>query len=236
MVALAAYVFGVRAVIEWADNANPTEAGTAGEVGEAASSTLSQGEPGASVNGEPAPGGAGPAPGTRDNSMARQVTLAPGTYTVGTEIQPGHYAITTDSEDIGQLRIDGTDEPLKANELLGEDEFKLGAAKYVTDLAGGDTLLWEGVSPITLTPAETKLATRLAPGNYVVGLDVPAGDYVVAVVGDWDGNLRIYTSDGVPVVNRILLPETSESPVRVTLEDGQRVDVSGVTALEFETP
>jgi hypothetical protein len=175
--------------------------------------------------------------GTRDNTLATEVSLPSGTYTVGVEISPGHYAITTDPDDTGNLRIESPADPLKAVELLGEGEFKLGAAKYVTDLAEGDLVHWEGVSPITLTPAETKLATNVTPGNYVVGLDIPAGSYEVAVVGEWSGNLRVYSPDGVPVVNEIVKPKADDvPPVQVTLENGQRVDVSGVTSLKFEAP
>jgi hypothetical protein len=179
---------------------------------------------------EPAPQGP-----TRDNSTAVAATLPPGKYTVGAEIQPGHYEITADGDETGNLRIASPTDPFKANELLGEGEFALGAARYVTDLDEGDELIWDGVGTITLRPAETKLSNELSPGNYIVGLDIPAGGYLAEATGDWSGNLLVYSTDGQVLVNAIIGRGADPATVEVTLEDGQRVDISGVTTLKFKS-
>jgi hypothetical protein len=177
---------------------------------------------------------AAPGAGARDNSAALAATLAPGTYAVGVDVQPGHYTITAGSGDLGTLLIDSATSPRKANELLGEGEFSLGCAGYTTDLAVGDTLTWQGNSPITLSPAATRLANEWGPGNYVVGLDIPAGSYLPVPQGEWPGNLQVFAADGRTLVNVVIVPEDSASVEIVVLEDGQRVDLAGFTSLRFD--
>jgi hypothetical protein len=194
--------------------------------------SVASGSPAAPV----ADGPAAPNTSGRDNSTALAADLLPGSYTVGIEIQPGHYAITTNTDETGNLRIESPVGPLKCNELLGEGEFKIGAGSYTTDLELGDLLYWQGVSTITLSPTETVARTELTPGNWVVGLDIAAGDYLAVPTGDWSGNLRVYSPDGATLVNDIIEKGEDHASISVTLADGQRVDVSGVASVKFGSP
>jgi hypothetical protein len=89
-----------------------------------------------------------------------------------------------------------------------------------------------------LTPAETHLATEWAPGNYVVGLDIPPGRYRPRLIGQWPGNLQVFSTDGRTLVNLILDPADAGLADWLTedlvLEDGQRVDIAGFTRLKFD--
>ncbi|MDR1441834.1 MAG: hypothetical protein LBJ02_05530 [Bifidobacteriaceae bacterium] len=170
---------------------------------------------------------------SRDNSAATQADLQAGTYTVGAEIPAGRYIITTDTADTGNLHIDSATGPFKCNELLGVGEFNLGVASYTTDLDAGDTISWLGDAPITLTPAPTEVRTELTAGNWIVGLDIPAGEYLATANGDWSGNLRIYSADGQNLLNQVVEPSSEPQPIPVSLVAGQRVDVSGVASFTF---
>jgi hypothetical protein len=183
------------------------------------------------------PDGANVEAAGRDNAAALKASLAPGSYTVGVEIQPGHYVITANTDDTGNLRIESPNHPLKCNELLGEGEFGIGATSYTTDLELGDLVYWQGVSALILTPAATDPATRLTPGNWMVGVDIPAGDYLATPSGEWSGNLRVYSSGGDAIVNEVVeggSAQPNPAPLPVTLTEGDRVDVSGVAWFTFE--
>jgi hypothetical protein len=171
---------------------------------------------------------------TRDNSGAIQVTLAPGSYTVGESPTPGHYVITADSDETGPLRIESAVGPPKANELLGEGEFGIGSATYTTDLAEGDVITWLGNSTITLTPAATSFSTDLTPGNWIVGTDIPAGTYLPEPIGQWQGNLLVRSSDGNTLVNLLIDPTAETGAEPVILQDGQRIDIAGAIRIHFE--
>ncbi|MDR2374688.1 MAG: hypothetical protein LBD77_11490 [Bifidobacteriaceae bacterium] len=223
ILALVALAAGAALVLSQGDEPSAPEPKPSPSLG-AGSAASGTGDP--TAGGEPTASGGG-----RDNSAAVKVTLTEGSYTVGTDIQPGHYEITSDGDLTGSLRIESPTDPFKANELLGEGEFGLGSPKYITDLATGDVVRWQGAPSITLTPAETRLMDRLTPGNYVVGLDVAPGAYTVKPVGEWSGNLLVYATDSTVLVNEIIDAGADDLPI--TLQDGQLVSVSGVT-LEFE--
>lgn len=78
------------------------------------------------------------------------------------------------------------------------------------------------------TPAKTKLSKKLSAGNWIVGLDVPPGDYIAKPGKGQSGNFFVYNEDGRAEVNEILGGDYGVEDVTLTLEVGQVVFISGI--------
>ena len=103
-----------------------------------------------------------------------------------------------------------------------------------------ETVKLPGISEVFFEPADTRLSATLTTGTWVVGLDIPAGTYnAVSRHRSESGNFIIHNDAGWPVVNEILMGADSDfgfgvESVRVNLQDGWVITVSGMTAVSFE--
>jgi len=181
----------------------------------------------------------------RDNSSAELTTLFSGIFFVGQDIPEGRYVITGNGQ--GNIFISRAGEfMLFINEILcdGSARYSLGVPSITADLIEGDEIEISGISEVIFTPAITELSTVLSTGYWVVGLDIPAGNYnAMPTNSDESGNFFITTPGRIfPDVNEILAGEDSASAeyglgvdkVRVNLSDGQVIQISGISSVTFE--
>src|SRR5699024_8467860 len=167
-------------------------------------------------------------------SSAEATTLGAGTFTVGQDVAPGRYVLEPGAGQSGNVHAATAEDPLVINEILG-DAAGLGVPSVTTTLIEGEELEISGLSEVTFTPAETELRTTLGTGDWVVGLDVAPGDYVVTPAeGGW-GNFVVYDSSGFPDTNGLLgdaeglgVPEGT-----IPVPAGEEIQISGISEVTF---
>lgn len=166
----------------------------------------------------------------RDNTSAKETTLNAGKFTVGTDIPPGRYVITGDSN--GNLFVYENGLPV-VNEIL-DPTGGFGVTSVTTDIAEGQEIEISGINSVKFTPAETKLLTTLTTGTWEVGLDIAEGRYDVTAPSG-SGNFFVYNTLGLPEVNEILdaTGEFGVPKLTVNLENGQTVSIGGLEKAEF---
>ena len=177
-------------------------------------------------------------PGGRDNSGAATVTLGAGTFTVGTDVQPGRYVITPGDGQVGNISITSDKDLMLVNDILGiSDLLQMGVPSVTTDLTAGDEITISNMSDVVFTPAETKLSNTLSAGNWVVGLDIAPGRYVATPGEGQTGNLLISDSTGWPKTNEILGDNNfgGVPSVTVTLNEGDTIKIMGLPNVSFAT-
>lgn len=173
---------------------------------------------------------------TRDNSTAKAVTLGAGTWTVGTDVQPGRYVITTTSG-AGNISSTDADAWLVINEILAADPSASGQGvkSVTTDVKSGQKIQIQGLNAVVFTPATTKESTSLTTGSWKVGVDIPAGSYTATPAnGSESGNFVVY-SGGLPLTNEILdgTGANGVKSVHVSLSDGDIVYVSSLNQVNL---
>ncbi|TLQ04946.1 hypothetical protein FEZ51_03270 [Pediococcus stilesii] len=143
-------------------------------------------------------------------SKAKEVTVGPGTYTVGKQINPGRYVITSLSGSgnlIGEKKAD-------INIILGtEVDDDLGqVTSYTSSLKKGAKIKIDGIEQVNFKPVTKRLkSTKFGAGDWVVGKDIKAGRYKISAL---EGNGNISDNDGD--INEILGTESDEDLGQVT--------------------
>jgi hypothetical protein len=147
-------------------------------------------------------------------------------------VRPGRYAITPGQGQSGNFVVNSADGDLNINEIPGVD---YGVPSVTTTLADGDSIQIMNMSGVTFTPAETELSTTLSAGDWVVGLDIPAGRYSAAPdkAGE-SGNFVIFGGlFGLPTTNEILGGDYGVPSATVNLSDGQVIFIGGLSSVTF---
>ena len=115
---------------------------------------------------------------------------------------------------------------------------EVGVASVTIDLYEGQKIEVSGLDELVLTPAKTLVRTSLTTGNWIVGLDIQPGRYIVEPVLEGllkgKGSLLVYDNE-IPVVNEYL-DASGEIGVKlaiIELKDGQTISISGVPEVKF---
>ncbi|WP_239257231.1 hypothetical protein [Listeria ilorinensis] len=161
-------------------------------------------------------------------TTAKEVTLGAGTFIIGEDIEPGRYVIHTD-EPSGNINSG-----LNINEILGTDT-SFAVNDIVATLEKDQELQIQNLNAVTFTPkdapeiASEPTETTFNSGLYYVGIDIPAGKYNVHTE-DTSGNFTIGLK-----VNEILGTDTelAVNDVQVSLKDGDKIQLSGLTQTTF---
>lgn len=171
-----------------------------------------------------------------DNSSAKQTTLYCGTFIVGEDIPAGRYIIS--GEGHGNLTMYDGDH-MFINEILTDDtsDSSTGVPNVTVRLSDGQEINISGMDEVVFNPAKTKLATVLHTGYWIVGFDILAGVYNASPGEGESGNFIIYSGNET-VVNEILDDSDNDSTgvkkVKVGLEDGQQIYISGLANVIFK--
>ena len=174
-------------------------------------------------------------PANRDNTDAKAVTLGLGAFVVGTDVQPGRYVITPGKGQTGHISISSTSDPMIVNESLGVDATnQLGVPSVTTDLAVGDTISISGLTACDFKPVGTTLGTKLAAGNWFVGLDIPPGTYTATIADVEAGHLFVISSAG-DITSHATMGASLSGPtsVSITLSTGDLLKIMGLSEVSF---
>jgi len=156
-------------------------------------------------------------------------TLGAGNWVVGTDIPQGRFAISGDST--GTFTV-WRGNSIMVSELLGGGT---GVTTVTTYLLTGDLIVIADINTVTFTPAPDRiLSTTLGAGNWVVGMDIPAGIFDVTTTGT--GRLIIWRGNEVVVDESIVngtLPAGGDY-IPVNLVVGDIITISGLNQVVFE--
>jgi len=170
-----------------------------------------------------------------------EITIEAGDYTVGDDIMPGRYSVTTTSEYGSYLSIYNDEDRYVAGETLVNEDSGEDVGAYSTELlvyiSEGDNLEVRNDDSFTLTPISDEYDDKLPSGMHVGGHDIEAGDYrVTTEETELVGNVETSHAEAyVTSRNAVGNPEEGgrESFV-MTIEEGDIVEVIGVPSVNLE--
>lgn len=152
------------------------------------------------------------------NSSGKTTSLGNGTWTVGRDIEPGHYMLTA-PESSGNISSDGDDHDIDINIILSSTADATDETGYLTQY---ETYLFEGATiEISDLPVVNFTAIKkgkninkgtLCGGDYMVGMDIKPGRYKIKAL-QGTGNL----SSDIGDLNEIFGLE--EGDIKETTQD-----------------
>ena len=160
----------------------------------------------------------------RSNSIAQEVNLPSGQYTVGNEIQIGRYVCTL-AEGTGTITIYDENNEMLFCEIIGSDDNFQGVSSLTVDLKY-DYVIDINSDNLSFIPVNTEKKDVLSAGNWIVGMDIDEGTY--ALSGD--------TANGSIIINRSggeqeILDLNSNNKVK--LEDNDEILIFGIDEIAF---
>lgn len=160
----------------------------------------------------------------RSNSIAQEVNLPSGQYTVGNEIQIGRYVCTL-AEGTGTITIYNENNEMLFCEIIGSDDNFQGVSSLTVDLKY-DYVIDINSDNLSFIPVNTEKKDVLSAGNWIVGMDIDEGTYVLS--GDTtNGSIIITHSDG----EQEILDLNSNNKVK--LEDNDEILIFGIDEVAF---
>lgn len=160
----------------------------------------------------------------RSNSVAQEVNLPSGQYTVGNEIQIGRYVCTL-AEGTGTITIYNENNEMLFCEIIGSDDNFQGVSSLTVDLKY-DYVIDVNSDNLSFIPVNTEKKDVLSAGNWIVGMDIDEGTYVLS--GDTtNGSIIITHSDG----EQEILDLNSNNKVK--LEDNDEILIFGIDEVAF---
>lgn len=160
----------------------------------------------------------------RSNSIAQEVNLPSGQYTVGNEIQIGRYVCTL-AEGTGTITIYNENNEMLFCEIIGSDDNFQGVSSLTVDLKY-DYVIDINSDNLSFIPVNTEKKDVLSAGNWIVGMDIDEGAYVLS--GDTsNGSIIITRSDG----EQEILDLNSNNKVK--LEDNDEILIFGIDEVAF---
>lgn len=160
----------------------------------------------------------------RSNSIAQEVNLPSGQYTVGNEIQIGRYVCTL-AEGTGTITIYDENNEMLFCEIIGSDDNFQGVSSLTVDLKY-DYVIDINSDNLSFIPVGTEKKDVLSAGNWIVGMDIDEGTYVLS--GDTiNGSIIINRSGG----EQEILDLNSNNKVK--LEDNDEILIFGIDEVAF---
>lgn len=160
----------------------------------------------------------------RSNSIAQEVNLPSGKYTVGNEIQIGRYVCTL-AEGTGTITIYDENNEMLFCEIIGSDDNFQGVSSLTVDLKY-DYVIDINSDNLSFIPVNTEKKDVLSAGNWITGMDINEGTYVLS--GDTtNGSIIINRSNG----EQEILDLNANSKVK--LEDNDEILIFGIDEVVF---
>ena len=162
----------------------------------------------------------------RSNSVAQEVNLPSGKYTVGNEIQIGRYVCTL-AEGTGTITIYDENNEMLFCEIIGSDDNFQGVSSLTVDLKY-DYVIDINSDNLSFIPVGTEKKDVLSAGNWITGMDIDEGTY--ALSGD--------TTNGSIIINRFggeqeILDLNSNNKIK--LEDNDEILIFGIDEVVFNS-
>lgn len=160
----------------------------------------------------------------RSNSIAQEVNLPSGQYTVGNEIQIGRYVCTL-AEGTGTITIYDENNEMLFCEIIGSDDNFQGVSSLTVDLKY-NYVIDINSDNLSFIPVNTEKKDVLSAGNWITGMDIDEGTYMLS--GD--------TTNGSIIINRSsgeqeILDLNANSKVK--LEDNDEILIFGIDEVVF---
>lgn len=160
----------------------------------------------------------------RSNSIAQEVNLPSGQYTVGNEIQIGRYVCTL-AEGTGTITICNENNEMLFCEIIGSDDNFQGVSSLTVDLKY-DYTIDINADNLSFIPVNTEKKDVLSAGNWIVGMDIDEGTYVLS--GDTaNGSIIVSRSNGEQEILDL------NSSNKVKLEDNDEILIFGIDEVVF---
>ncbi|SES61760.1 hypothetical protein SAMN05216389_10131 [Oceanobacillus limi] len=166
----------------------------------------------------------------RSNSEAEEMMVGP-VEREGEEVTPSKGRYTISGGLSGRVVISDEQGNLLLEEILDQ---AYGVQSVTVDLNGSHSVYFDGVEEAMISPAQTNFSNELSAGIWEVGKDIEAGDYSVMAASEQAfGDLMIF-EEGESTRLYEIIDTSPESMIEVSLEDGQKVKISGLAFLEFK--
>ena len=146
-----------------------------------------------------------------------------GMYKVGTEIPAGTYLVTGDS---GYIEV-SSDSSGQLDAIIANDNYVNRTYMSVSD---GQYFKFDGVAILEAeAPAYVSENGAYQEGKYLVGKDIPAGEYKISLTDD---NITGYgyievSSDASGTLNAIVTNSNIQGDTYQTIQDGQYLKLNG---------
>lgn len=174
---------------------------------------------------------------SKRNVQGKAIDLGAGTFTAGTDIEPGIYDATS-LKGQGNFVVKNSNGKLTTNEILGNGE--LGSKKVRVVIADGDNITISGINrthfePVTTPLIKEKKEVVLYSGYWVVGQDIGAGRYKAGNNLSKSSNFIINGKSGKLKTNEIISSsgDLGVAEVTVTLEDGDLINIRSSNGIKF---
>ena len=160
----------------------------------------------------------------RSNSIAQEVNLPSGQYTVGNEIQIGRYVCTL-AEGTGTITIYNENNEMLFCEIIGSDDNFQGVSSLTVDLKY-DYVIDINSDNLSFIPVNTEKKDVLSAGNWIVGMDIDEGTYVLS--GDTtNGSIIVSHPNG----EQEILDLNANSKIK--LEENDEILIFGIDEVVF---
>ena len=171
----------------------------------------------------------------RNNTPTNQLTFTKGEYIGGKDIPVGRYRIS--GENFGLIKLESKD-CFHFSDYIndGTTGLKAGVRDITLDIIKDDHIEI-GLDTAYFSPVKTDLESTLSAGIWIVGLDIPEGEYIATCKDGESGNLMIYPNPALSKTH-VILNRTGKSKetvkndveeVDITLSERDRVYILGLS-------
>lgn len=148
-----------------------------------------------------------------------------GMYKVGEDIPAGEYLLE-ESDGFSYWEV-ASDSSGELDSIVANDNYT--NREYVT-VSDGQYFTFDGTAtPVAEASAYTADNGYYPEGTYLVGVDIPAGEYKISLTDDNVSGYGYYEvcSDSTGTIDSIITNDNIENDVYQTVEDGQYLTLSG---------
>ncbi|MGL5512994.1 MAG: S-layer homology domain-containing protein, partial [Sporomusa sp.] len=158
-----------------------------------------------------------------EDSIVDSTTYAAGTYKIGVDMPAGEYLITSGSSDSPTYMQVASDSSNSLDSTITNDNFY--NRIYITVSEGQYLKFTAGTAILAKASSAYSATGGLYPsGMYLVGKDIPAGEYKISVE---DGGIGLgyyeVCSDSLGVLDSIITNDNISSDTYQTLKEGQYI-------------
>lgn len=173
--------------------------------------------------------------------QGEETSISAGDYTVGEDIVPGRYSVTSTGEYSGYLSIYDEEDRYVAGEVLASEDMGEALPDYPEEalfyIDEGDKIEVSNNNTFVFTPVDGPFDGELSPGMYVAGHDIEAGDYRISTADtELSGSIYVhqieaYDSGRYSIGN----PEYGgKDSFVMTFDEGDLVEITGVKSVSVE--
>lgn len=163
------------------------------------------------------------------NAAANPNAIGAGTYLVGRDIPAGEYLLESSRTNYVEVTTDLTGD---FGSIICNDNFS--GRKYLT-VADGTYLTFDRgtATPSALVPAYVSPDGTYGKGMYLVGKDMPAGEYLIT---DSKTSYMAVYSNSTDQMGSIVTNENFKNRYYVTVFDGQYLEIDGTAVPSVAAP